>query len=150
MFHGLVAISPSQYSTPIHQGTRHHHQYIIQNPGESPVLPILVYPPPPTTIVQWNALPLTVLAKFFAFSGSNFCFYSQFWHLYRHYILATRAKVRPGKDQPEIPHTSLLYTRRQWPIFVVEKYDGATHGGVQKPSQSIKIYIVKVWNLYEM
>ena len=37
------------------------------------------------------------------FSGSNFCFYSQFWHLYRHYI-ATRAKFHPGKTQPEIPH----------------------------------------------
>ena len=57
-----------------------------------------------------------VLAKFFAFSGSNFCFYSQFWHLYRHFILATRAKFWAGKNQPEIPHTQLLHARRQWPI----------------------------------
>ena len=57
------------------------------------------------------------LAKFFAFSGSNFCFYSQFWHLYRHYILATRAKFWAGKNLPEIPHTQLLYARRQWPIL---------------------------------
>ena len=35
-----------------------------------------------------------------------------------------------------VPHTQLLYAHQQWPIFIVEKYDG----GVQKPSQSIKIY----------
>ena len=80
------------------------------------------------------------LAKFFAFSDSNFCFYSQFWHLHRHYILATRAKFRPGKNQPEIPHrpytTVECRTRADNGRFRSWKYDD----GVKKPSQSIKIY----------
>ena len=29
---------------------------------------------------------------------------------YRQYILATKAKIHPGKNQPEIPHGHRIYT----------------------------------------
>ena len=57
---------------------------------------------------DYNNNWLSTLTKIFAFSGFNFYFYSQFWHLYRRYILATKTKCLPGKNQPEIPHTPLL------------------------------------------
>ena len=59
MSHGLVAVSPSQYSTPINRATRHHHQYsYVQIPAKAQSY---LYSFFPRTIVQWNALPLTVV-----------------------------------------------------------------------------------------
>ena len=76
------------------------------------------------------------LTKFFAFSGFNFYFYSQFGHLCRRYILATKTKVPPRENPTRnTPYTTVVRTPTM-ADFVVEKYDG----GVQMPSQSIKIY----------
>ena len=59
MSHGLVVVSPSQYSTPINRATRHHHQYnYVQIPAKAQSYQYSFYP---RTIVQWNALPLTVV-----------------------------------------------------------------------------------------
>ena len=66
------------------------------------------------------------LTKFFAFTGFNFYFYSQFWHLYRRYILATKTKCLPRSPREKpTRNTPILYTTvvraPTMANFVVEK-----------------------------